>query len=58
MPARAVIETEDDPPPPRERLTEMRDSLIADMEAASHLDPSKLQLLSMIGGALSALAQR
>lgn len=41
----------------RQRLVEMRESLIASLAAAPHLDASLLSLLGIVGAALSALEQ-
>jgi hypothetical protein len=49
---------EPEPPPLRERLEAMRDSLIEDLSAQPHLDGGWLQLLAIVGGALAALDQK
>jgi hypothetical protein len=53
---RAVQEPE--PPPLRERLEAMRDSLIDGLGAQPHLDAGFLQLLATVGAALAALDQK
>jgi hypothetical protein len=56
MPSPALREVDPELPPLRERLEEMRAALVEDdLSSQQYMDPSRLQLLAIVGGALSAL---